>query len=190
MAHPALQDLYGSTYLDEPFVDGLSRSFATYNPHAGRRWSVQNYVRIAPEAVHLPEELRKAWVYYGIFPNTVIAATPESVQFYQEFPISTGQTMLRGAIYRYRDESRAHAAARYLARRIDRDTQAEDVQLTIWSNESILSKAFAGFYLSDLEYGVRTYHDHLRRVLPVLGLETQPDEKDIRDLNDSLLSRS
>ena len=77
MAHPALQDLYGSTYFDEPFVDGLSRSFATYNPHAGRRWSVKNYVRIAPEAVHLPEELRKAWVYYGMFPNTVIAATPE-----------------------------------------------------------------------------------------------------------------
>lgn len=29
MAHPALQDLYGSTYDDVPFVDGLSRSFAT-----------------------------------------------------------------------------------------------------------------------------------------------------------------
>ncbi len=36
MAHPALQDLYGATYFDEPFVGGVSRSFATYNPHAGR----------------------------------------------------------------------------------------------------------------------------------------------------------
>src|SRR5690606_41238088 len=44
MAHPALQDLYGQTYYDEPFVDGICRSFATYNPHAGRRWSVRNYV--------------------------------------------------------------------------------------------------------------------------------------------------
>ena len=41
MAHPALQDLYGATYFDEPFVNGVSRSFATYNPHAGRRWSVR-----------------------------------------------------------------------------------------------------------------------------------------------------
>ena len=100
MAHPALQDLYGSTYFDEPFVNGVSRSFATYNPHAGRRWSVRNYVKLAPEATHLPEHLRKAWIYYGMFPNMVISVMPESVQFYQEFPLSTGKTLLRGAIIR------------------------------------------------------------------------------------------
>jgi phenylpropionate dioxygenase-like ring-hydroxylating dioxygenase large terminal subunit len=189
MAHPALQDLYGATYFDEPFVNGVSRSFATYNPHAGRRWSVRNYVRIAPEQGHLPEHLRKAWVYYGMFPNMVISVMPESVQFYQEFPLSTGETMLRGAIYRYRDESREQAAARYLAFRIDRETMAEDVQLSVWSNESMLSDAFAGFYLSDLEYGVRTHHNHLRTALPVLDLETAPEEKDMWNLNDALLSR-
>ena len=190
MAHPALQDLYGSTYFDEPFKNGVSRSFATYNPHAGRRWSVRNYVRISPEATHLPEHLRKAWIYYGIFPNMVIALTPETAQFYQEFPLSTGQTLLRGAIYRYADESREQAAARYLALRIDRETTAEDVQLSVWSNESMLSDAFEGFYLSDLEYGVRTHHDHLRRMLPVLQLESAPEEKDMWGLNEALQSRS
>ena len=183
MAHPALQDLYGSTYYDEPFVNGLCRSFATYNPHAGRRWSVRNYVKIAPEATHLPDHLRKAWIYYGIFANAVIAVTPEIVQFYQEFPLSTGQTMLRGGIYRYREESRKQRAARYLAFRIDRDTQAEDTQLTIWSNESMTSKAFNGFYLSDLEYGVRTHHDHLRAVLPVMTLDQAPDEREMAQVN-------
>ncbi len=189
MAHPALQDLYGSTYFDEPFVDGVSRSFATYNPHAGRRWSVKNYVKIAPRPDHLPDTLKEAWVYYGIFPNAVISVQPESVQFYQEFPISTGETMLRGAIYKYADESREQAAARYLAFRIDRDTMAEDVKLSEWSNESMTSEAFEGFYLSDLEYGVRTHHDHLRAVLPVLTLENAPDEKDISGLNEALASR-
>ena len=48
MAHPALQDLYGATYFDEPFINGVSRSFATYNPHAGRRWSVKKYVESRP----------------------------------------------------------------------------------------------------------------------------------------------
>jgi phenylpropionate dioxygenase-like ring-hydroxylating dioxygenase large terminal subunit len=189
MAHPALQDLYGSTYFDEPFVNGVSRSFATYNPHAGRRWSVKNYVRISPDAEHLPEHLRKAWIYYGIFPNMVIALTPETVQFYHEFPLSTGETLLRGAVYRYKDESARQAAARYLALRIDRETTSEDVQLTIWSNESMLSDAFAGFYLSDLEYGVRSHHDHLRRQLPVLELEEAPEEKDMWGINDALRSR-
>ncbi len=189
MAHPALQDLYGSTYFDEPFVNGVSRSFATYNPHAGRRWSVRNYVKLAPEATHLPEHLRKAWVYYGMFPNMVISVMPESVQFYQEFPLSTGETLLRGAIYKHREETREQAAARYLSFRIDRETMSEDVQLSVWSNESMLSQAFEGFYLSDLEYGVRTHHDHLRNMLPVLGLETAPDEKDMANLNDALRSR-
>jgi phenylpropionate dioxygenase-like ring-hydroxylating dioxygenase large terminal subunit len=190
MAHPALQDLYGTTYFDEPFADGVSRSFATYNPHAGRRWSVRNYVRVSPRPAHLPDYLKTAWVYYGIFPNAVIAATPESVQFYQEFPLSTGKTLLRGAIYRYRDESREQAAARYLAYRIDRETMSEDVQLSVWSNESMLSQAFAGFYLSDLEYGVRTHHDHLRRQLPVLNRETAPGETEMASLNDSLLAQA
>lgn len=189
MAHPALQDLYGATYFDEPFVHGVSRSYATYNPHAGRRWSVRHYVRIAPRPERLPDHLKRAWVYYGIFPNAVIAATPETVQFYQEFPLSTGETLLRGAIYRYPDETREQAAARYLAFRIDRDTMAEDVQLSVWSNESMMSEAFGGFYLSDLEYGVRTHHDHLRRRLPVLDLETAPDEKDMAAINGALLSR-
>src|SRR5690606_29725480 len=190
MAHPALQDLYGATYYDEPFVNGVSRSFATYNPHAGRRWSVRNYVRISPQQESLPEQLRKAWVYYGVFPNNVIALTPESVQFYQEFPLSTGESLLRGAIYRYSDESREQAAARYLAYRIDRDTMEEDVQLSVWSNESMLSQSFSGFHLSDLEYGVRTHHDHLRELVPVLNLETAPDEKDMAHLNAALLSRA
>ncbi|MFN3548712.1 MAG: aromatic ring-hydroxylating oxygenase subunit alpha [Mesorhizobium sp.] len=189
MAHPALQDLYGATYYDEPFVNGVSRSWATYNPHAGRRWSVRNYVRIAPRPPELPENMRTAWIYYGIFPNAVIAVTPETAQFYQEFPLSTGETMLRGAIYRYAEESREQAAARYLAFRIDRDTMAEDVQLSEWSNESMQSNAFEGFYLSDLEYGVRTHHDHLRKMLPVMSLETAPDEKDVWNLNEALLSR-
>ncbi|WP_337184333.1 aromatic ring-hydroxylating dioxygenase subunit alpha [Shinella sp.] len=186
MAHPALQDLYGSTYYDEPFVDGLCRSFATYNPHAGRRWSVRNYVRISPDNARLPERLRKAWIYFGLFPNCVIAVTPETVQFYQEFPVSVGRTLLRGGVYRYRDEDRAHRLARYLAFRIDRDTQAEDVQLTVWSNEAMTSAAFAGFYLSDLEYGVRTHHDHLRRVLPVVNMKDAPEEKDMADINAGL----
>ncbi|RCW81561.1 aromatic ring-hydroxylating oxygenase subunit alpha [Phyllobacterium bourgognense] len=190
MAHPALQDLYGSTYYDEPFINGVSRSFASYNPHAGRRWSVRNYINLAPEATHLPENLRNAWIYYGIFPNSVISVTPEGAQYYQEFPLSTGETLLRGAAFRHKDETRQQRAVRYLASRIDRETSSEDVQLTKWSNESMLSKSFSGFYLSDLEYGVRSHHDHLRNVLPILRVEKAPAEADVPLLNAQLAAQS
>jgi len=174
MAHPALQDLYGRSYFDEPFMDGVSRSFATFNPGPGRRWSVRHYKALLPEMEHLPETHRRAWMYYGFFPNTVFSFTPETVSFYQEFPIGVGLTQLRGAIYTLPGEDRRRRLARYLGQRIDRDTAAEDVMLTVWSSEATQSSAYDGIILSDYEYGVRTYHDALRRILPVLDLPAPP----------------
>ena len=189
MAHPALQDLYGHDYRDEPFVDGTSRTLGRFARKNRRRWSVQHYGALSTPQDWMPEPLNDAWLYWGLFPNAVIAVTPELMQFYQEFPVSTHETILRGAVYRYRDETRQQRLARYLARRIDRETSEEDVQLTIWSDESMASPAFPGFLLSDLEYGVRTHHDHLRAVLPVVGLQEAPDERAVASENDRLAAQ-
>jgi len=186
MAHPALQDLYGNKYFDEPYVNGVSRSYAEFNPSGGKRWAVRNYTKMSKPKPNLPQHLHKAWIYYGIFPNAVIALTPETALFYQEFPLATGETLLRSNTYRYAQEDRQQQAARYLASRIDRETVEEDIQLTIWSNESMESKSFEGFYLSDLEYGVRSHHDHLRNVLPIYNVEEPPKEADVTALNTSL----
>jgi phenylpropionate dioxygenase-like ring-hydroxylating dioxygenase large terminal subunit len=147
---------------------------------------VRNYKKLTNPQPHLPEKLHKTWLYYGIFPNTVIAATPETILFYQEFPLSTGNSRLRSATYRNPNEDRQQRAARYLAARIDRETVEEDIQLTIWSNESMVSDAFDGFYLSDLEYGVRSHHDHLRDLLPIYNLDKAPQENQIADVNASM----
>lgn len=176
MAHPALQDLYGSTYYDEPYVDGISRADGQLTPTKGRRWAVRHYKKLSKPRDDLPEHLQTSWIYYGIFPNAVIAVTPETVLFYQEFPRTTGTSVIRSATYRHASEDRQQRAARYLAARIDRETVGEDIQLTIWSNESMTSEGFEGFYLSDLEYGVRTHHDHLRRLLPIYTLTDAPGE--------------
>ena len=96
------------------------------------------------------------------------------------------QSVLRSATYRYPNEDRQQTAARYLASRIDRETVVEDIQLTIWSNESMASEFFQGFYLSDLEYGVRKHHDHLRAVLPIYNVEEAPNEEEVRALNAQL----
>ncbi len=186
MAHPALQDLYGATYLDQPYEKGVSRSLGRFNAHAGRCWSVRNYVKAAKDNALVPEDKRDLWAYYGLFPNAVIAVTPESVQFYQELPLTIGTTMIRSAVYRRPDESRAERVARYLARRIDRETYKEDIQLSIWSNESMKSSAFENFHLSDLEKGVRSHHDHVRAVLPVTTLDQRPAEDRIAALNAAL----
>jgi carnitine monooxygenase subunit len=186
MAHPALQDLYGANYHDEGYQDGTARSLGYYNPHAGRRWSVRHYTKVSAANSSLPEGQRKLWGYYGLFPNAVIAVTPELVQFYQEFPLTVDSSVLRGAIYRRPQENREQRLARYLATRIDRETGKEDVQLSIWSNESMKSAAFEGFYLSDLEVAVRSHHDHLRRLLPVMTLDKAPLEAAVSEVNASM----
>ena len=186
MAHPALQDLYGSSYEDGPYVAGVSRTEGRYTPSKGRRWAVREYKKLSKPAPDLPENLHRKWLYYGIFPNAVIAITPETSMFYQEFPIGLSRSIIRSGVYRTPDEDRQQRAARYLASRIDRETFAEDTQLTIWSNDSMATDAFEGFYLSDLEYGVRTHHDHLRAVLPIYNVEEAPKEDEVKALNAQL----
>ena len=189
IAHPALHDLYGHHYIDEPFVDGASRSFARFNEGPGKLWSVRHYKAILPEATWLPESHRRAWLYLGLFPNTVIGIYPDSVIFYQEFPDGIGNTRLRGAVYRHKDESRAMRLARYLSGRIDTITAAEDQMLTIWACEATQSSGYDGVILSDLEYGVKTYHDHLRRLLPVINLEDEPEAGTVAERNAAMPAR-
>ena len=186
LAHPGLQDLYGRTYRDRVHAGGLSSSHATFGDVPGRQWSVRQYIKTSPDQDWLPQHLQKAWTYYGLFPNAVLAFTPEAVQFYQEIPISPNQTRTTGRLYRRADESRQQRLARYLAYRIDRETSAEDKQLSIWSNESMKSSAFEGFHLSDLEYGVRNHHDQLRALLPVITRNLPPPEDQVASLNENM----
>ena len=174
MAHPALQDLYGFSYHDISYGPGLRASKAHFTPTSGRLWSVRNYVKYSEPQTGMPEERRRLWAYYGLFPNSVFITTPETVQFYQELPLDVNRTVVRGITYKYATESREQRAARYLSSRVDRATYAEDTQLSIWSNESMKSSAFENFHLSDHERFVRAHHDELRAVLPAYSMTEEP----------------
>jgi len=190
MAHPGLQDLYGASYVDTLMDDGLNCAKGTFNAHAGRTWSVRNYVKLTGGPDWLPEDLRRVWSYYGLFPNGVIVTTPETIQFYQELPKGPESSVIRSMTYRRPEETRAQRVARYLAFRIDRDTYQEDTQLSIWSNESMKSSAFDNFHLSDLERGVRAHHDHMRKFLPILNLEKAPKDEEMEQVNTALRETS
>lgn len=188
MAHPALQDLYGRTYRDIVYPGGISHSKAEFGDQPGRLWSVRHYVKLSPARQWLPDNLQQSWTYYGIFPNSVIAFTPEGAQYYHDIPHSLNETEVSGQLYRHPHETREERAARYLAYRIDRETSYEDQQLSIWSNESMKSSAFQDFHLSDLEYGVRAHHDQLRTLLPVVTLDDAPPEDELTKVNEELRS--
>jgi hypothetical protein len=182
-----LHELYGQNYFDEPFENGTSRSVGVFNKKISKNWSVRNYLKFLPEVKKLSKENQSRWLYAGMFPNLVFGFYPDSVIYYMEIPISTTQTMQRGGVLRYPDETRDLKISRYLSGRIDRDTAKEDQMLTIWSCEATKSSAYSGIILSDLEYGVKTYHDHLRKVMPVLTLDTPPRKGELVIQNDKML---
>ena len=127
IAHGALHELYGQHYFDQPYENGTSRSEGRFDRRGKSRWSVKNYVAMSTGPDWISEDRKELWSYFGLFPNAVIAVTPELVQFYQEFPLGVDRTLIRGAVYRWPAEGRRQRAARYLAMRIDRETSREDV---------------------------------------------------------------
>jgi phenylpropionate dioxygenase-like ring-hydroxylating dioxygenase large terminal subunit len=186
VAHPALHDLYGQHYRDSRYVAGVNRSEGRINGVSPRCWSVRNYVKLRPKMTYLPAEAHDRWVYLGVFPNLVLMLYPELIGFYQEVPIGVGKTIQRMAYYAPAADSREARAARYLAHRIDKMTGAEDTQLIKWSWEAMQSSGFNGLILSDLEAGVRDYHDILRRSIPVSALEVEPPPGQVGIVNQSL----
>jgi hypothetical protein len=48
-----------------------------------------------PKVEHLPETHQRAWLYIGLFPNCVMTFYPESIGFYQEIPLTSGESLLR-----------------------------------------------------------------------------------------------
>lgn len=186
MAHPGLHDLFGANYFDEPFRKGTSRSYASFREGNSRLWSVRNYKAILQPPARLDEDHKNAWLYLGMFPNAVIGLYPDSVIFYQEFPLANGRTVQRSTSYRLKNEDRRMRLARYLSMRIDRITSKEDEQLIEWTWEAAFSSGYEGYLLSDLEYGVKTYHDILRELFPVLT-RAQPPEGTMAGTNLELL---
>ncbi len=187
MAHPGLDDLFGSNYYDENFHKGTSRSFSPFREGRNRLWSVRAYRAILEPPERLDDEHKRAWLYIGLFPNCVLGLYPDCVKFYQEFPVEFGKTMQRGTTYRYGTEDRRMRASRYLSSRIDRLTSDEDEQLVRWTWEAAFSSGYDGVILSDLENCVRSYHDILRGLFPVLT-ENEPPGGEVAARNAEMLA--
>ena len=123
-----------------------------------------------------------------MFPGAVLTLYPDTCGFYQFLPLGTRRSAMQGCGFGLPDESREMRAARYLQNRINRTTGAEDIQLIKWSWEGMRSSAFDDFILSDLESGVREYHNRLREVLPVLNLPEAPPDGTLAQRNRELAS--
>ena len=188
-AHPGLHDLYGENYWDEDYHYWSTVSVGEINKKPSKLWTVKKYRKILEQLEEPYSELPRQWLYIGIFPNAVFGFYPDSVIFYQEIPLKYNETQIRSAVYKRNNESRALKALRFLSGRIDNSAVEEDNQLSVWLNEAPRSSAYEGSFFSDLEKGVRDYHDALRTMLPVIGLDEPPGLGKISVTNAELLAK-
>ena len=188
IGHPGLQRLFGDSYYDEVGEHGVGRSFCRLLEQRSPGWSEGHYQALLPEATHLPASHRRVWLYFGLFPSLSLGIYPDMVEYYQVFPIGTGEACLRGRSFALPDERREMRAARWLNARINEQVWKEDLNFCFWTDAGVRSSSYAGGPLSEREIGVRDFHDRVRALLPVARRPRAPAIGRVAEVNADLLA--
>ncbi|MEE8533617.1 MAG: SRPBCC family protein [Alphaproteobacteria bacterium] len=167
VGHPGLYRLFGNNYEVETQAHGVGRAYSWLRDKPSPKWSERHYQKLLPEVEGLPEERRRAWVYYNLFPATTLNVYPDQFSTFVMYPLGPGRTLLRARNYGHADERREMRAARYLNDRINALVQKEDNVLTDRVQGGLASSSYSVGLLSDKELCIRQFHDMVRRVLPV-----------------------
>ena len=186
VGHPSLNSLL-CDYRDEFYPHGVATSHARIGEQPSLHWSVARYQKLKTSFDHLPASHQRCWFYWSLFPNLSMAVYPESFEFYMSVPLDVERTLMVGSYYALPDERRETRAARYLNQRINREVAREDYQLVRWSYEAMRSSVFPRNRLSEIEYGVASFHHRIREAIPVAGEEKAPSSGRVQATNNALL---
>ena len=190
MGHPGLRRLFGTSY-EEDFEQGEgTQASSQLREQESSVWAERAYQRLLPEVSHLPEGLRRAWMYYGLFPSAVVQACPDVADCYQVLPTGPDSCQLLTFRVGLPDARREMRVARYLSERIIRNVIREDLSLCRLTNEGVKSERYAGGPLSALESGVAIFHDEIRDRIPVAGIQKRPAPGRVTTLNAQLSAQS
>ena len=141
-------------------------------------WPERQYQKLLGAFDHIPEERRRLWVYYKLWPNVALDIYPDQVDFMQFIPISATQTMIREIAYVHKDTpsgaSREMNAARYLNWRINRQVNAEDTVLIEGVQQGMESSSYATGPLSPSEVCLISFGNRMRGLIPQANLEHAP----------------
>jgi phenylpropionate dioxygenase-like ring-hydroxylating dioxygenase large terminal subunit len=163
-----------------------ARSYSDLRDKASSNWAERSYQHLLPEAAHLPESLRSAWIYYGFNPGFGMQLTPDLVDCYQVLPLGPDQCRIEGFSLALDDDRREMRVARHLNQRITRQVTKEDVDFCYWTDGGLRTSGYPGGVLSELEFGVRDFQDWIRELLPVANRAEAPPTGTVAALNDGL----
>jgi phenylpropionate dioxygenase-like ring-hydroxylating dioxygenase large terminal subunit len=165
VAHPGLTRLFGNTYALEakPWVDKMDARVGT---KPSSNWVERAYQKRLDFFDHLPEERRRVWSYYRLWPNIAFDVYPDQVDFMQFVPISPTQTVIREIAYVRPDARREVRAARYLNWRINRQVNAEDTVLIARVQAGMESSSYVSGPLSKSEVCLAAFARRMRQAIP------------------------
>ena len=165
VAHPGLTRLFGNTYALEakPWVDKMD---ARVGEKPSSNWVERAYQKRLGLFDHLPEERRRVWSYYRLWPNIAFDVYPDQVDFMQFVPISPTETMIREIAYVRPDARREVRAARYLNWRINRQVNAEDTVLIARVQAGMESSSYVSGPLSKSEVCLAAFARRMRQAIP------------------------
>jgi phenylpropionate dioxygenase-like ring-hydroxylating dioxygenase large terminal subunit len=184
--HPGLRRLFGTSYEDCKTDTQASRSQSTLQERPSSNWVERSYQHLLPEVAHLPENLRRAWIYYGFNPNFSMQLTPDLVDCYQVLPMGPDRCKIEGFSLALDDDRPPMRAARYLNQRLTRQVVKEDIDFCQWTDGGLRTSGYPGGVLSELEFGVRGFQDWIRELLPVANRTEAPPTGMVSALNDGM----
>jgi phenylpropionate dioxygenase-like ring-hydroxylating dioxygenase large terminal subunit len=104
IGHPGLSALMEAQYDRESFPGGTMRLSHRMREKPLRSWSAQGYAKFLPVIEHLPEDMRRRWTYFGLYPNVFFDIYPEWLDFFHVLPQGAGRTLIRARSYGFPDD--------------------------------------------------------------------------------------
>jgi phenylpropionate dioxygenase-like ring-hydroxylating dioxygenase large terminal subunit len=165
VAHPGLSRLFGNSYALEakPWVDKMD---ARITQRPSSNWAERGYQARLGLFDHLPEDRRRVWSYYRLWPNIAFDVYPDQVDFMQFVPVSPTETIIREIAYVRPDARREVRAARYLNWRINRQVNAEDTVLIARVQAGMESSSYVSGPLSRSEVCLAAFARRMREAIP------------------------
>ena len=174
IGHPGPLALMEAKYDREIFPGDTMRLSHRMREKPLKSWSAERYAKFLPVIEHLPEDMRRRWTYFGLFPNVYFDIYPEWLDYFVVLPLGPGRTLIKARSFGFPDDRREMKAARFLCARLNARVQAEDEILTRSVQQGLESGAYTQGILSDKEIVLAGFQDWIRERLPVTRLVAAP----------------
>ena len=165
VAHPGLTRLFGATYRVEA-REWIDRMSGELSERPSRNWPERMYQKYLPVAENLPQDKRRSWVYFKLWPNFAFDVYPDQVDIMQWIPVSPTQTLIREIGYARPDSSREMRVARYCNWRINRQVNEEDRVLIERVQSGMASGSYRAGPLAAGEVCLRSFGNRMRTLIP------------------------